>query len=355
MGFLDEAFITARSGDGGRGCVSFRREKYIPKGGPDGGDGGDGGNVIARAVGRLHTLTEYSAQKYLKARNGEPGRGKNQSGKSGADLILEVPLGTIIEDRDTGEVLADLVDEGQEVFLIPGGSGGRGNQHFATSTRRVPRIAEPGTPGQEKRLTLSLKILADIGLIGLPNVGKSTLLSRLTMARPRIDNYPFTTLVPNLGVMALDDHTSVVIADIPGLIEGASQGRGLGIRFLRHIERTKLLLHILDITYPVHEDLLEDFHLLRKELARYSPELLGKPLLVLINKMDLYGPEMRDVERLWKRLKELGFDPLPISAKTGAGLVDLEKRIADLCGTCNRHDPSNMERTPRAGECSEPV
>jgi GTPase len=329
MAFLDEAFITAVSGDGGKGCVSFRREKFIPKGGPDGGDGGNGGSIIVRASTRLHTLTDYSSRKYLKAQKGQPGRGKNQSGKNGADLIFEVPLGTIIEDSDTGEFLGDLIHDKQELILLPGGKGGKGNQRFATSTNRAPRIAQPGLPGKEKRLKLSLKFLADIGLIGLPNAGKSTLLSRLSMAHPKIDSYPFTTIFPNLGVMYFDNESSLVIADIPGLIEGASQGRGLGHRFLKHIERTKLLFHVLDITFQPEKDIIEDFCTLKNEMNAFSPQLAQKPQMVLVNKMDIYGPEHRDLKALQKSLEELGVESLPISALTGEGLEELKKIIRE--------------------------
>jgi len=329
MVFLDEAFITAVSGDGGKGCVSFRREKFIPKGGPDGGDGGNGGSIIVRASTRHHTLTDYSSRKYLKAQKGQPGRGKNQSGKNGADLIFEVPLGTIIEDSDTGEFLGDLIHDNQELILLPGGKGGKGNQRFATSTNRAPRIAQPGLPGKEKRLKLSLKFLADIGLIGLPNAGKSTLLSRLSMARPRVDSYPFTTIFPNLGVMSFDDERTLIIADIPGLIEGASQGRGLGHRFLKHIERTKLLLHLLDITFHPDQDIIEDFHTLIREMNAFSPQLAQKPQMVLVNKMDVYGPEHRDLKALQKALEESGVESIPISALTGEGLEELKKVIRE--------------------------
>jgi GTP-binding protein len=324
MRFLDEAVIKIKSGDGGRGCVSFRRERFIPKGGPDGGDGGNGGSLIVKGNKTLHTLADYGSSKYFKAPNGEPGRGKNQTGKNGADLILEVPLGAIIQDDDTGELLTDLVNDNQEVVVIPGGKGGKGNKHFATSTNRAPRIAQPGCMGQEKRLRLSLKSLADIGLIGLPNAGKSTLLSRLSMARPKVDSYPFTTLVPNLGVITFDDGRSLVIADVPGLIEGASQGRGLGHRFLKHVERTKLLFHLLDITYQPDQDILEDFHALRREMVAYNPALAQKPQMVLINKMDLYDRENRDLEKLQMALERIGLESLPISALSGEGLEELK-------------------------------
>ena len=331
MGFLDETVITVRSGDGGRGCVSFRREKYIPKGGPDGGNGGNGGSIIVRATRRLNTLTDYSSQKHFKAQNGEPGRGKNQSGKVGKDLIIQVPLGTTLEEPDTNEVIADLVHHDQEVIFVPGGKGGKGNQHFATSTNRAPRTAQPGLPGKERRVRLSLRFLADVGLIGLPNAGKSTLLSRLSTARPKVDSYPFTTLFPNLGILAPDDERRLVIADIPGLIEGASKGRGLGHRFLKHIERTTLLLHLLDITFQPDHDILEDFHMLRGEMMAYGPSLARKPQMVVINKMDLYGPEHRDLRKLGEALKGLGLDYLPISALTGEGIEELRGMILEKC------------------------
>jgi len=327
MSFLDEAIIRVASGAGGKGCVSFRREKYIPRGGPDGGDGGKGGSIVVRATKKLHSLTDFSRKKYIRARNGAPGRGKNQSGKNALDLILDVPLGTIIQDSDTGEILADLIHDNQEIILLPGGVGGKGNQHFATSTNRVPRFAQPGLPGQEKNLKLTLQFLADIGLIGRPNAGKSTLLSSLSMARPKVGSYPFTTLIPNLGVIQFDDEDPVIIADIPGLIEGASQGRGLGHRFLKHIERTNLLLHLLDITYKPDKDILEDYTTIRSEMEAYNPALCLKPQIVLINKIDLHGPEHRDPETLQKALDSVGVKSLTISALTGEGLDDLKEII----------------------------
>ena len=328
MAFLDEALITAGSGDGGKGCVSFRREKFIPKGGPDGGDGGDGGSIIVKASKRLHSLSDFRSRKVFRARNGEPGKGKNRSGKNGADTIIEVPLGTIIQDPVTGEILTDLTHDNQEVLILAGGMGGKGNQHFATSTNRVPRIAQPGLPGKARDLKLSLKFLADIGLIGLPNAGKSTLLASLTMARPKVGNYPFTTLVPNLGAMTFSEEKSILVADIPGLIQGASQGRGLGHRFLKHVERTKLLLHLLDITYRPDRDILEDFFTIRDEMVAYNPKLAEKPQMVLITKMDLYSPENRDLAELRKALKRIGLESIPVSAITGEGLEELKEVIA---------------------------
>lgn len=329
MFFLDEAVITARSGDGGKGCVSFRREKFVPKGGPDGGDGGRGGNVIAEATRRACTLTEYNYRKNFRAQDGQPGKGGSQTGRDGSDILLEVPLGTVVEDLDTGEILADLVQDRQNVLVIPGGKGGKGNEHFATSTNRAPRFAQPGRPGKEKKLRLCLKSLADIGLVGLPNVGKSTLLSRLTKAHPKINSYPFTTLVPNMGIMPLGEERSLIIADIPGLIEGASLGRGLGLRFLRHVERTRFLLEVLDITFRVGDHILSDFHILRNEIKKYDRGVAQKPHFVVINKMDLYQPETRNLAELQYALNRLGVESFPISALTGQGLQELRVRVAE--------------------------
>jgi GTP-binding protein len=324
MGFIDEVLITVRSGDGGKGCVSFRREKFIPKGGPDGGDGGTGGSVFFRATERLATLIDFKYRRLFRARNGEPGKGKSQTGKNGKDIRVEVPVGTLLYDEETGLEIADLVHDGQEILILEGGQGGKGNQHFATSTNRAPRMAQPGMPGEEKRLRLSLKSLADIGLIGLPNAGKSTLLSRLTTAKPKIADYPFTTLVPNLGVMTLAEDKTLTVADIPGLVEGASEGKGLGHRFLKHIERTRLLLHVMDITYSPASTVLEDFFVVRKELEDYHVNVAAKDQMVVINKIDLYSLQRRDVREVKEALKNLGIESYPVSALTGEGLKDLK-------------------------------
>jgi GTP-binding protein len=325
MAFLDEAVISVRSGDGGKGCVSFRREKHIPKGGPDGGNGGNGGSIIIRASESLHTLDDFRAKKQFKAQHGSPGRGKSQTGKDGNDVIIDAPLGTMVYDHESGSLLADLIEKDQEILLLQGGRGGKGNEYFRSSTNRAPRMAQPGLPGQKKQIKLSLKYLADIGLIGFPNAGKSTLLSRLTTARPRIDSYPFTTLVPNLGVITFEDNSALTIADIPGLIDGASEGRGLGLRFLKHIERTKLLLHLLDITYVPKNDILEDFFTLRNELEKFSHSLSQKDYLVLINKMDIHSSAHRDLEDLKKALEDMKIEALPISALTGQGIDQVKE------------------------------
>jgi GTPase len=328
MGFLDEAVITVVSGDGGRGCVSFRREKFIPKGGPDGGDGGDGGSILFHATSSLNTLSDFSSKRNFKAQNGRSGSGNHRTGKNGSDVIIKVPLGTIIYDKETGEVLADLVKDNQELVFLTGGRGGKGNSHFATSTNRTPRFAQDGTPGQTKKLKLSLKYIADIGLIGLPNVGKSTLLSRLTMAKPKIDNYPFTTIFPNLGILEFDNQKRLTLADIPGLIEGASEGKGLGHRFLKHVERTKFLLHLIDGASLPEEDPLKDFYLLQDELNRYNPGITKKEQMVLINKIDLLPNGAKDVKKIKTAFKKAGFESLAISAMTGEGLDELKDILA---------------------------
>ena len=328
MRFLDETVITLVSGNGGKGCVSFRRERFIPKGGPDGGDGGKGGDIRIRASKRLHTLYDFSSKRHIRSQNGRPGRGKNQTGKDGTDTIIEVPLGTLAYDQDTGDLLADMIEENQDILVAPGGKGGKGNSHFATSTNRAPRFAQPGIPGQRKRIRLSLKYIADIGLIGLPNVGKSTLLSRLTSAHPKIDSYPFTTIIPNLGVMEFDDKNSLTLADIPGLIEGASEGKGLGHHFLKHVERTRFLLHLIDITCAPAHHLLEDFNILQDELSKYSPSLTKKEQMVLINKIDLVPSNYDNIKEMISALSRIGLESLPISALTGEGLEALKQTLA---------------------------
>ncbi|MDD3095505.1 MAG: GTPase ObgE [Candidatus Neomarinimicrobiota bacterium] len=288
MKFVDLAQIEVEAGNGGNGCVSFHREKFVPKGGPDGGDGGNGGNVVFLANAQLHTLQDIRYRKKYKAENGHSGEGNNCSGKKGHDTVIQVPVGTLIRDRETDLILADMLEDGQDVVIAKGGNGGWGNQHFATPTNRVPRFAKPGLPGEIRQLELELKILADVGLVGLPNAGKSTLLSVLSAARPKIANYPFTTLVPNLGIVRYGDYRSFVMADIPGLIEGAHSGKGLGVQFLRHIQRTRVLVFLIDVN---ETDIPLCYEMLKKELMLYDPELLSKPRIVCVSKIDT-APEI---------------------------------------------------------------
>ena len=322
MQFVDYVNIYIRAGDGGRGCVSFRREKYVPKGGPNGGDGGRGGHIIIRASSGLNTLLDQRYKKEYKAQNGEHGKGSNKHGKNGEDLVIFVPVGTLITDSENDEIVADLDSDGAEILAAKGGRGGLGNAHFATPTRQVPRFAQPGEEGEEKRFVLELKLLADVGLIGLPNAGKSTLISAISSAKPKIADYPFTTLVPNLGVVKYRDHTSFVVADIPGLIEGAHEGAGLGFQFLRHVERTSMLLHLVDVSDSASADPIADFEKINRELVLYSRELTNKPMTVVGTKTD----QAFDGTRLLKlteycRTKDIDF--FGISAVTGEGLEHL--------------------------------
>ena len=324
--FFDEAKIYVKGGDGGNGCVSFRREKYVPFGGPNGGDGGKGGDVYLVVNPHLNTLVAFKRQRHFKAQRGEHGRGKNQTGRSGEDLVIEVPPGTVVRDAKTGEFIADLTEPGQKVLVARGGRGGRGNAAFATSTNQAPRIAERGEPGQERWLHLELKLIADVGIVGVPNAGKSTLLAAVSAARPKIADYPFTTLEPNLGVVALDEATSFVMADIPGLIEGASRGAGLGHTFLRHIERTRLIVHLLDGASP---NPLRDYETINEELALFDEKLAAKPQLVVLNKIDL--PQ---AQAIWPAVKEAiearGKPILSISALTGQGVREMLGRVAEM-------------------------
>lgn len=284
--FIDEAVITVKAGDGGKGCVSFRREKYVPKGGPDGGNGGHGGHVIFIADDNVNTLLDFRGNPLWKAQNGEHGRSKQQSGLAGADLIIKVPPGTIITDIESQELLADL-GPGEQAVIAQGGRGGWGNEHFKSSTNQAPKSADPGEPGEQRRVKLELKLIADVGLVGLPNAGKSTLLSVLTSARPKIADYPFTTLTPQLGIAEIDPTRRLVIADIPGLIEGASEGAGLGHEFLRHIERTRILVHLLDAAPTDGSSPADNYRMIRAELANYSSLLAEKEELIVLNKLDL--------------------------------------------------------------------
>jgi GTPase len=327
MRFVDEATITVRSGKGGKGAVSFRREKYVPRGGPDGGDGGKGGDVIFRASDSLLTLYDLRMQRLFEAENGRPGMGRAKYGRAGKDLVIEVPVGTLLFEvrDDQEELVADLTSPGQEEVVARGGQGGRGNIHFKSPTNRAPRYAQPGGEGEEKRIRLELKILADVGLIGLPNAGKSTFIALVSAARPKIASYPFTTLTPNLGVVQDDTGHRLVIADIPGLIEGAHEGLGLGHTFLKHVERTRLLLHLLSLEEAGGDDPFAGFELIDSELARFSPELAFKEQVRAVNKTDLAAPGQ--VERLRDLARERGLEVHFISAKTGDGVAELMKEI----------------------------
>ena len=317
--FVDEVRIFVHSGRGGDGVCSFRREKYVPRGGPDGGDGGNGGNVIVVASGRLTTLLDLRYQQHYEAKPGNPGEGSNRHGRTAPDVIIHVPVGTVITDEATGETLADLTADGQSQVVARGGRGGRGNANFATSTNRIPTRTEPGTPGEERWLHLELKLLADVGLVGFPNAGKSTLIAAISAARPKIADYPFTTLTPNLGVVSWGEDRSFVVADIPGLIEGAHEGKGLGVQFLRHIERTSFLLHLVDISEWAAEDPVVSYEVMRKELAAYDPSLKSRPSAVVGTKLDIRGDEQR-LDRLRTYCKRHRLRFFPISAVTREGL-----------------------------------
>jgi len=322
MQFVDYVKIYVKAGDGGKGCVSFRREKYIPRGGPDGGDGGRGAHVICRATDELNTLLDLRYQREYRAEKGQHGMGKKMHGKNGKDLIIYVPVGTIIKNADTENIIVDLDIQGMEIVVAKGGKGGLGNAHFATPTRQSPRFAQPGEKGETRNLILELKLLADVGLIGLPNAGKSTLLSVISSARPKIADYPFTTLTPILGVVKLENFRSFVVADIPGLIEGAHKGVGLGFQFLRHVERTSMLLHLVDISDTGEGDPVENFEKINKELELYSPELVRKSQIVLGTKLDIAVNKERLV-RLTHYCKIKTIDFFPISAITGKGIKRL--------------------------------
>jgi GTPase len=322
MQFVDQALMKARAGDGGKGAVAFRREKFVPKGGPSGGDGGDGGSVVLVVDEGLSTLLDFRYRKEYDAPAGGNGSNKDKYGRGGDDLVLRVPPGTQVYDQATGALIADLHTDGERFVLAKGGQGGRGNIHFATSTDRAPRRAEPGFPGQERAVRLDLKLLADVGLLGFPNVGKSSLIARISAARPKIADYPFTTLVPNLGMVRLRGDRSLVVADIPGLIEGAHEGAGLGARFLRHVERTRVLVHLLDATAGPGRAPLKDFDAINRELALFDPELAKRPQLVVLNKMDL--PDVAKVRRrLTTAFARRKIPLLAISAATGEGVEAL--------------------------------
>ncbi|MFQ5893305.1 MAG: GTPase ObgE [Nitrospinota bacterium] len=326
--FVDEGKIHVKGGDGGRGCVSFRREKFVPRGGPDGGDGGKGGDVVLQADRNLHTLLDFTYQQHHKAQRGAHGQGSDKVGRSGGDCLLRVPVGTIIKDTEAGTIIADLTGDGQQAIVARGGRGGRGNARFKSSTNRAPRFAEDGRPGEERWLVLELKLLADVGIMGFPNVGKSTLIAHISAARPKIADYPFTTLVPNLGVVKRGEEPSYVVADIPGLIEGSHAGRGLGDRFLRHVERSALLLHLIDCTPQEGRSPAADFEALNRELELFNPEVAAKPQFVACNKVDI--PEARaNCERHRPYFERQGLVPYPISAATGEGIEALLSAITE--------------------------
>ncbi len=325
--FIDEAKIYVKAGDGGRGCVSFRREKYVPRGGPDGGDGGNGADVILIARRNMSSLLDHRYQQHYKAKRGVHGKGKDQHGKNAEDLFIPVPMGTMIKDFESGAFYGDLTEEGQTLVVAKGGRGGKGNARFVTPTNQAPKEAQPGTPGQEKTLKLELKLLADVGLLGFPNAGKSTLISRVSAARPKIADYPFTTLVPNLGVVSYGDGATFILADIPGLIEGAHEGAGLGIQFLRHIERTKILVHLLDLSPMTQRDPIEDYAAMNRELNSYNEELSKTPQIVALNKIDI--TEAREIlETIEKHFSDLGIKTFPISSATGEGTKELVWEVA---------------------------
>ena len=329
--FADRARIFVRSGKGGDGHVSFRREKYVPAGGPDGGDGGKGGDVIFTVDEGLNTLIDFRHTRKYKAGDGEPGGKKNCRGKDGRDIVIKVPPGTVIKEAESGRIIMDMSGDNREFTLLKGGRGGSGNQHYATSTMQAPTYAQPGRPAKELELLLELKVIADVGLVGLPNVGKSTLLARVTNAKPKIANYHFTTLNPNLGVVDLDGTKGFVIADIPGLIEGASQGVGLGYEFLRHIERTKVIIHIVDAAGTEGRDPIEDIYAINRELDAYNPEIAKRPQVIAANKIDvIYGGDENPVDAIRAEFEPKGIAVYPISAVSGEGVRDLLYHVNDM-------------------------
>lgn len=342
--FADRAKIYIRSGKGGDGHISFRREKYVPNGGPDGGDGGNGGSVIFEVDEGLNTLTDFRHIRKYCAQDGEQGGKRNCRGKNGADIIVKVPEGTVVKELESGKIIADMSGENRRQTILSGGKGGNGNQHYATSTMQAPKYAQPGQPSKELNLFLELKVIADVGLVGFPNVGKSTLLSRVTNARPKIANYHFTTLNPNLGVVDLDDGKGFVIADIPGLIEGASEGVGLGHEFLRHIERTKVLIHLVDAASTEGRDPIADIDTINKELEAYNVDIARRPQVIAANKIDaIYaGNEEDPVTRIKKKFEPKGIKVFPISAVSGQGLNELLYYVGDLLSQINE-PPTTFE------------
>jgi len=325
MAFIDEAKFFVKAGDGGNGCVSFRREKYVPRGGPNGGDGGSGGNVIIRANDSLQSLIDFRYRSHFKAERGMHGQGKDKHGRKGKDCIMDVPVGSVIRDSETGEIKADFVKSGESVIVAQGGSGGLGNSHFATGANRTPRFATNGEDGEERWLKIELKLIADIGLVGLPNAGKSTLLSRLSAANPKIAAYPFTTLEPQLGVLQFKFHEPCIIADIPGLVEDAHKGTGLGHTFLKHVERTRILLHIIDSSSV---DVKNDYRILANELVSYKKEMADKKQYLILNKCDIV--ESEKINMLKQYFSNLGVKSFAVSGKTGEGIEYLKEQLVEM-------------------------
>ena len=342
--FVDYAKILIKSGDGGNGAATFRREKYVAAGGPDGGDGGNGGSVYFEVDPDQNTLIDFRFTKKFKAENGQNGMGSHKFGKSGKDITVKVPAGTIIKDAESGKVIADLSEKGQRVLVLKGGRGGKGNSHFATSTRQAPRFAIDGEKGKEKELILELKLLADVGLVGFPNVGKSTILSRVTKATPKIADYHFTTIDPNLGVVKTSHGDSFVLADIPGIIEGASEGVGLGTQFLRHVERTRLLLHVLDIAGTEGRDPLDDYNKINAELKKYSDKLANRKQIIVANKIDALQDD-ENLKKIEKLAKENDIEVYKISAVTGEGLEELFNHVGEIIKTLPKEEVVDIDET----------
>ena len=350
MQFIDEAEIHVKAGDGGAGAVAFRREKFVPRGGPSGGDGGNGGDVVLETDARLTTLLDFRFKREYRAKNGEPGRGRDQNGHAAKEMLLKVPPGTLVKDAATGEVLADLRDDGIRYVIAKGGRGGLGNMNFATPTLQAPRFAQPGTEGEEKRVRLELRLLADVGLVGFPNAGKSTLVARLSRARPKIADYPFTTLAPHLGVVQYKDRRSFVLSDLPGLIEGAHQGKGLGHRFLKHMQRCRAMIHLVDASQD--RDLVTDFEAIRKELVLFDPALGRKEQVVAANKVDV--PEARErAEALRKKLARKKIRVHLISGATGEGTEQMLDAVVGALDRAALPQPLDKDLAPEPEETDE--
>ena len=353
--FIDKVKITVKAGNGGNGAVAFHREKYVAAGGPDGGDGGKGGNIVLRVNDNLSTLMDFRYKRKYAAAPGQDGQGARCSGKRGEDLVIQVPRGTVVRDAATNEIIKDMSDDA-DFILCKGGRGGWGNKHFATPTRQVPRFAKAGLPGEEHEVVLELKLLADVGLVGFPNVGKSTLLSVTSNARPKIANYHFTTLYPNLGVIYVDEGVSFVMADIPGIIEGAAEGAGLGHDFLRHIDRCRLLVHIVDVSGSEDRDPVDDFEKINEELRQYSPDLAARPMIVAANKADLLPPDSDNLERLKAHVEAQGYEFYVISAATTQGTRELMKTITGKLAALppvTIYEPEYVKPLAEAGDAND--